>query len=310
MASKDKTKYGAGLQLAVSSFLIALLARAFADYNKDCCFVAIAQAGVVWDLPGLTFTIAFLEGFMGLNNAPGRLFKGVFAFIGLVLGLSSGGATYDWSKHSDTPIYQVVCPKQGVAADLTYLCIFFLLVITALLLKAKWQHNPLMVMVGLVGFAVNVEVAKHATTPPTIDNPLGYVSYFRNTFVPSFAATATLSFVPHMAALLYLLLQVMPWGIGRAVQYCSPYAAVNEVPGLLLLVPGSLAAQGGLLLAWNGFTFEATGTLLLFLIGIATPLALGLLVGTGVAFVIYLVIAGILRLFGFRWDFEDAFIGW
>lgn len=203
--------------LEVTAALITSFgARAFASIGsgsqKYFCFGAVAESSIAMILPGYTVLTGTLElQSKSVTAGSTRLFYAVIYSLLLGYGMSVGSQL--WAMIYPEAPTSSTCPR-AIDARWNLLLVPLYLAVQAVLLRSRPHQIPVQVIIGSAAYAVNYFVSQKATAQ-----------------VADTASALALGVLGHLWA---------------RSQHAFAFAAV--VAGIMCLVPGGLAAQGGLVL--------------------------------------------------------------
>lgn len=188
-------------------------ARAFASIGADqkyFCFAAVAESSIAMLLPGYIVLCGALElQSKSVTAGSTRLFYAVIYALFLGYGIDVGSQL--WALIYPNAPTSVTCPR-GVDPRWKILLVPCYLTIQAMIIRSRPLQIPLQVLFGSAAYTVNYFVSQHATA--------------------QIADTAS-SFVLGVLGHLYSRSR-------------HGFAFASIIAGIMVLVPGGIAAQGGL----------------------------------------------------------------
>ena len=198
-----------------AAVLTSFLARAFGSIRGGdlFCFSALAQASIALILPGYLILCGSLE-LQSKSIVAGsvRMFYAIIYSLFLGFGITIGSALYalmDSNANSATSCPHVLPWKYN------FIFVGPFAICLAVINQARWRQLPLMVFIALAGYVVNFFASQRFPSQPEIATGLG-------------------AFTIGVLGNLYSR-------IGHGLAFAA------MLPGIFVLVPGGLAAQGGLM---------------------------------------------------------------
>jgi uncharacterized membrane protein YjjP (DUF1212 family) len=152
----------------VSEFIACTVVGFFSiitSHYMNQCFQSVAFAAIVWLLPGLSITLSAIE--LGTNNlisGSARLISNIFFSAILAYGLTLGGQIAAWLPYNQ--VVTQICPNISSNNLLIAFLTPVLVASLGLLLGARWQQIPPMLIVGWIGWFVT----RAMSTTTTITN--------------------------------------------------------------------------------------------------------------------------------------------
>lgn len=242
LAAKN-TLYSNVLEVT-ASLITSFGARAFASIGgpgqKYFCFGAIAQSSIATILPGYTVLTGTLElQSKSITAGSTRLFYAVIYSLLLGYGMSVGSQI--WAAFYPEAPTSATCPRT-IDDRWSILLVPAYIVCQSIIIRSRPSQIPVQVLIGSTAYAVNctfIFTHLHMTFCTTCFCPSSlHVLIINNT---DFVSKKTTAQVADTASALVLGILGHLWARS---QRAFAFAAV--VAGIMCLVPGGLAAQGGL----------------------------------------------------------------
>ncbi|ODV93161.1 hypothetical protein PACTADRAFT_51786 [Pachysolen tannophilus NRRL Y-2460] len=242
-----------------ASIIVSFLSRAFGAINggSTFCFSAIVQSSLSLILPGYTILLGSLElQSRSIVSGSVRMFYAIIYSLFLGFGITLGGAMYDWVTRNDTVLTS--CPDSIQLSP--YFRMLFVPLYSAsqgLYCQARITQLPVMVLIACSGYVGYYFAAKHFTNSTELSSAIGA-----------------------------LIIGVMGNLYSRVFK---GMAVVAMLPGIFLLVPGSLGVKSTIVAGVNlanslvsGTSTDSTSTLTfgITMVEIAIGLSVGLIAAT------------------------------
>lgn len=260
MVLSARLKNYSALHILVCGIATTYLSLVFSE-NDRFCFSALAQGALVLALPGYKLTVAFKELLLGQKIGITRFAFGLLDTVLVMISFGTGILIYV-RQHSDFKL-DLTCSTTNWPSKANYGLVLPFLVAMGRLAKSHKKQLVMMVIFAMIAYVTQVQTAGK------LNEALPNFKLISQLALPNIVSACALG----VSTGLYTYLPLRRKVCWRFFDYRC--AAANMVVGIYIIVYGSIASGGGLVVNYDNFGQTVASAFLAIMVASGT-IAVGL----------------------------------